>query len=108
MKVMMIYTLQKTTHRLKSQLLLITGSFVIQNSTHTIGANLSFKTIKTAKKSEKGSQAGKVSATQTSQVSLTMLLGTSLKSKMANFCQKKFIAWYCWKALDEWDFSETI
>jgi hypothetical protein len=55
-----LHSVQKTAHRLESQLLLITSSFVIQNSTHTIGANLSFKTIKTiSKKSEKGSQAGR-------------------------------------------------
>jgi hypothetical protein len=67
MKVMVIYTLQKTAHRLESQLLLITGSYLIQNSTPTIGANLIFKTIKTAKKSGKRSQAGRISATQTSK-----------------------------------------
>jgi len=62
-----LHSAKNFSQRLESQLLLITGSYLIQNSTHTIGANLTFKTIKTAKKSEKGSQAGRISATQTSK-----------------------------------------
>jgi hypothetical protein len=38
-----------------------------------------------------------------------MLLGTFFEKQIyGEFLPQKFIAWYCWKALEEWDFSEMI